>query len=391
MNPNKIYLSLILLLNFSILAFGQDTTAVEKKEERTFTFSGSIDTYLHSSLGIDQDAPGTSFANLNGFSIGMVNLIGSYQGEKIGFTADLVFGPRGYDAVFGPAYSFSANHPSFGQRIINQIFATLKLSDAVALNLGQFNTFVGMETITPVPNFHYSTSYLFTNGPFNHTGLRADFTFGGGMVAKLAILNPTDLVEFNPAETYTLGGQIGYANDNGSAYLNLLFGDPDGNDDTTGPAGNLFQADITTGWNFGETFYLGLNGSFRTIPNEVDTDDDPQQFYGVALYPKLTLSEHFALGLRAEYFVVNNYVGYDTEVVNGYTGVTTPFGLDTNGKGSVTAITLSGNYTIGDLRIIPEIRLDSMAEDTYVKDSETGELTKSITTFNLAAVYKFSK
>ena len=90
----------------------------------------------------------------------MVNLIASYSGEKAGFTADLVFGPRGQAAVFGTAS---------GQAIINQAFVFYKFSDKVTFNLGQFNTFVGYEVISPTVNFHYSTSYLFSWGPFNHT------------------------------------------------------------------------------------------------------------------------------------------------------------------------------------------------------------------------------
>ena len=45
-------------------------------------------------------APGSSFAQLPGFALGMANLVASYEGEKVGFVADLVFGPRGADAIF---------------------------------------------------------------------------------------------------------------------------------------------------------------------------------------------------------------------------------------------------------------------------------------------------
>ena len=69
--------------------------------EPTFNFSGTVDTYFRSSFTEDPVAPGTSFANLNGFALGMANFIVSYEGEKSGFVADVVFGPRGSDAVFG--------------------------------------------------------------------------------------------------------------------------------------------------------------------------------------------------------------------------------------------------------------------------------------------------
>ena len=338
-------------LLYSPLAFSQDEVVVE--EEPTFTISGSIDTYFHSSFGTDADAPATSFANLPGFGLGMANLIASYSGEKVGFTADLVFGPRGYDAVFANEYT--------DQRIVNQLFAYVKLGNAVTLNMGQFNTFLGYEVISPTINANYSTSYMFSYGPFSHTGLRADFDFGSGWVAKLAIMNPTDFVEFNPDDKYTLGGQLGYTNDNGGIWLNVLSGEqPDGTGEST------FQVDLTTGWNLTEAVYLGLNATSRTV--------DGAGFSGVAIYPKFTLSDAFALALRGEYFMVKE-------------GYIEPFALDGDGDGSVLAVTVSGNISVGNLMIIPEVRIDSTSEDTFPDGDE--EAKGSLGTFTLAAVYKF--
>lgn len=360
----------------------------DKQEEPTFKFSGSVDTYFHSSFGttngvFGNNAPSTSFADLKGFGLGMANLIASYGGEKVGFTADLVFGPRGRAAVFGSS-----------QGIVNQMYAYYKLTDKVTLNMGQFNTFLGYEVISPAVNFHYSTSYMFSWGPFNHTGLRADFDLGGGMVAKLAVMNPTDIVEFNPVDTYTLGGQIGHANDAGGVWLNFLYGDQDGtlkaedsafdeNGELITSAGSLFQVDLTTGWNLGEKFYLGFNTSYQTVAagegfiaegNLQDSDGDASTFMGVALYPKVSLSESFALGLRAEYL----------GVTNGHLGI---FALDDDGKGSVMGYTLSGNYKAGNLTFIPEFRIDMTSEDSFI-DAD-GNATSMMPTLNLAAVYKF--
>jgi hypothetical protein len=325
----------------------------------------------------------SAFANLKGFGLGMANLIASYGGEKAGFTADLVFGPRGTDAVFNASYT--------GQKIINQMYAYYKLSDKVTLNLGQFNTFLGYEVISPTLNFHYSTSYLFSYGPFTHTGLRADFDLGNGLVGKLAVMNPTDWLEFNPVNTYTLGGQIGHSSDAGGVWLNVLYGDQDGtlDEDDFDPAdpgasaGNTFQVDLTTGWNLGEKFYLGFNASmqstatgeaFDTTGEVEDVDGDATSFTGFAVYPKVTLSESFALGVRAEYFGVKK----------GHLGI---FDLDTEGDGSVTAFTLSGNYNVGGLTIIPELRIDTTSEESFL-DAD-GEATKSMTSLLVAAVYKF--
>jgi len=367
------------LLSAPLVASAQDST-------KTFTLSGSVDTYVHTSLGIRNGAsyaPSTSFSNLRGFGLGMVNLIGSYQGEKVGFTADLVFGPRGYDAVFANTYS--------NQRIVNQMFAYVKLGKAVTLNLGQFNTFLGYEVISPTLNFNYSTSYMFSWGPFNHTGLRADFDLGGGLIAKLAVMNPTDFVEFNPVKAVTLGAQVGYTNDNGGIWFNFLYGDQDGKlKDVSAPndtlsTGTLFQGDITTGWSISDAFYLGVNATYRTLAkgeqstaasqgDPITDTDSGQGFMGVAIYPKLTLSDNFALGLRAEYFAVKK-------------GYIAPFGLDAKGDGSVIDLTLSGNIKVGGLTIIPEVRIDKTSEDSYMDDD--GKAKDMIPSLTLAAVYKF--
>lgn len=357
----------------------------EEEAEPTFTLSGSLDTYFRTSFNTqnayygDAYAPSTSFADLKGFGIGMVNLIASYGGDKAGFTADLVFGPRGQAAVFGTAS---------GQAIINQAFAYYKFSDKVTLNLGQFNTFLGYEVISPTVNFHYSTSYLFSWGPFNHTGARLDVALPGGLVAKLAVMNPTDIVEFNPVNTFTLGGQIGKTSDKGGIWLNFLYGDQDGtlDSETVQPsdasAGNLFQGDVTLGYSLTEKFYLGFNASMQSVAageeadlngDIVDATGDAASFMGVAVYPKFTFSESFALGLRAEYFSVKN----------GHLGI---FGTDAEGNGSVMEFTLSGNYKMGGLTFIPEVRVDKTSEDSFYKGTEVKSLMPSLT---LAAVYKF--
>jgi hypothetical protein len=419
----KNVLSLLVVITLSVNAFAQETpvyasantndkekkkkeevksetttteSVKEEEAEPTFTLSGSIDTYFHTSFGSRNAssfstgyAPSTSFADQKGFSLGMVNLIATYSGEKAGFVGDLVFGPRGRAAVFGTAS---------GQAVINQAYAYYKFNDKVTLNLGQFNTFLGYEVISPAVNFHYSTSYMFSWGPFNHTGARLDFAGENGLVAKLAIMNPTDIVEFNPVNTYTLGAQIGKTSEKGGVWLNFLYGDQDGtlNEDDgslgtgDGSLGSLFQGDLTLGYNLSEKFYLGFNTSFQTIAagevvdnngTIIDSDGDATSFLGFAVYPKVTLSESFALGLRAEYFSIKNGHIIDSDG-NGL------FGLDANGNGNVMEFTLSGNYKVGGLTFIPEFRIDMTSEESFNKEFEAVD-SKMLPSLNLAAVYKF--
>jgi hypothetical protein len=231
---------------------------------------------------------------------------------------------------------------------------------------------------------------LFSWGPFNHTGARLDYAAENGFVAKLAIMNPTDLVEFNPVNTYTLGGQLGKTSDKGGIWLNFLYGDQDGtlNADNSQALdtsfGNLFQADVTLGYNLTDKFYLGFNASSQSVAagqevdisgDIVDSAGDASSFLGFAVYPKITLSESFSLGLRAEYFSIkNNHLSI--------------IGLDSNGDGDVIEFTLSGNYKVGGLTFIPEFRIDKTSEDSFFEGSITN-MKSVLPSMNLAAVYKF--
>ena len=97
-----------LAMLFSVfITFAQDSIpASEEAPKKKLSFSGSVDAYYRTNLGApnggeNSQTPNTSFANGNGFAIGMANAIISYEGKKVGAVADLVFGPRGTDAVFG--------------------------------------------------------------------------------------------------------------------------------------------------------------------------------------------------------------------------------------------------------------------------------------------------
>ncbi len=320
----------------------------EAAEEKKFSISGTVDAYYRANLnsansGANYSAPGSSFANLPGFALGMANVIASYEGEDVGFVADLVFGPRGTDAIFAsPLYSATGN-------IVNQLYVYWNVSDKVTLTFGNFNTFLGYEVISPAGNFNYSTSYLFSYGPFSHTGLKADFDLGSDWSLMLAVMNPTDITEFNPNGKYAYGAQLGYS----GQYLNLI--SDDGN----------FEIDYTGGFDLSEDFYLGINAAY------FDGADDTG-FAGGALYPQYKTSETFTLGLRGEYFVETGDFG----------AIGT--GLEDS---SVLALTLTGSATIGDLVIKPELRLDNASDDAFL-DTD-GASMKSLSSFVLAAVYSF--
>ena len=330
------------LLNKSILIaivalLTVSTYAQEEEPAPTFSVAGSIDTYFRSS----EAKPGTSFANLPGFSMGMANIIMSYEGEKSGFVADLVYGPRGADAVFNS--TGSAN-------IVNQLYAYLNLSDSFTITMGNFNTFLGYEVISPVANFNYSTSYMFSYGPFSHSGIKADLALSDDASLMLGILNSTDYTESQPiGEDFMIGVQLGLF----GQYINYLGG---------GTAG-VSQIDFTGGIDLGDSFFLGVNATSYS-------DDNDIEFSGFALYPQYTFSDSFALGARFESFSENGK------------------GLGALGvDGDNTSFTITGSITSGNLMIKPEIRMDS-ASSKFYKDAD-GVDTDSLSVFMVAAIYSF--
>ncbi|WP_343854303.1 porin [Algoriphagus jejuensis] len=387
-----------LLLIFCVaLSTYQMAFAQEEAEEETgsLTLSGSVDAYFRTNFnapnkGENFQAPASSFGNLPGFALGMANIIATYEGKKVGAVADLVFGPRGEDAVFGsPLY---AGGMAGSSQIVNQLYVYWNVSDKVTLTMGNFNTFLGYEVISPTANFNYSTSYMFSYGPFSHTGIKANFQLSDKFSFLAAVMNPTDMTEFNLVGTYTLGAQLGYTTDLGSTYLNFVYGDQDGTLDDDGTLiqdqsslGNTFQVDLTTGFDLSDKLYLGVNTTYNTTSSgEIfsgsdiqDVDGDGAGFYGFAGYLQTSPSDKFAIGLRGEYFGVFN---------DGLEGVV---GVDpTTGDGSVFAATLSGNIKVGgNLTLIPELRVDSMKEEFFVNKDLNG--SKGLASFLFAAVFAF--
>jgi len=333
----KKVLTLSMLFVASVLFAQEDT-------ENKLNFSGSVDTYYKTNL-TTTDAGSTSyessFADQTGFALGMANLIASYESGSTGAVADLAFGTRGLQAVGGDTDIF-----------INQLYAYWNVSDATTLTLGRFNTYLGYEVISPTGNFNYSTSYMFSYGPFSHVGLKADFALSDDFSLMLALMNVTD-TNNNLTGDYALGAQLGYA----GQFLNVYY---------DGGEGIGFEIDYTGGFDVSDDFYLGINAAYQ--------DNDGVGFYGVALYPQLALSDEFSLGLRGEYF---------QQLEDGGVLANLP------AEESILGLTLTGSYAVENLTIKPEIRLDSASTEIANFTDADGAASKSLAAFILGAIYSF--
>lgn len=319
---------------FTLLLASFTFFAIAQEEEPTLSISGTVDAYYQTYITSPDDvgtAFGTSFADETGFALGMANLVASYDLESTGVVADVVFGPRGDSAVGG--YN------------LNQLYAYWNVSEGTTLTMGRFNTYLGYEVISPAGNFNYSTSYMFSSGPFSMVGLKGDFTIGETSL-MLAIMNPTD-VNNNTTGGYALGAQFGYA----GQFLNLYYD----NDEVLG-----FEVDYTGGFDVDDELFIGINAAYQ-VSNDAG-------FYGVALYPQYTVSDNFAVGLRGELFGLHDDSDDDLP--------------------SVFSTTLTGSYTVENLTIKPEIRLDSWSELEPYTDND-GLATDSLAAFTIAAIYSF--
>ena len=314
----------------------------ETKEKKKLTISGSVDAYYQTYLTAPDNEEvsfGTAFADQSGFAIGMGNVIVKYEGEKVGAVLDLVTGPRGAAATF---------NSDIVDGIVNQAYVYWNVSEGTTLTFGRWNTFLGYEVIAPAANFNYSTSYLFSSGPFSHVGLKADFALSDDFSLMLAITNPWDTNNTSMTGEYALGAQLGFY----GQFLNLYY--------DSGEHGGLgFEIDYTGGFDITDSFFLGINTAYN--------NNDGSGFYGAALYPQYATSDRFSLGLRGEYFGLHGSDGDDP---------------------SVFATTLTGSYSIENLIIKPEIRLDSWSNSMPYIDND-GVAADNLAAFTVAAIYSF--
>lgn len=305
--------------------------------ETKLKVSGTVDTYY--STNLFTSSLGTngvlSDVKANGFGLGMINTVFTYEQSKTGIVADLAYGPR-------------ANAANAYNGAINQLYVYYQPTEKLKLTLGQFNTFYGYEVISPEVNFNYTVSNLFGAGPFSHSGLRVDYFHSDDVNFMVSVTNPHGITSGSNTTTdeYQIGFQFGYKNQ----YLNLIYGaDGFGFQD-------VLYFDYTGGYDFSDTFYLGINAAYS---NSKDADTG---YRGIALYFQKEFSKVFSAGFRPEYFKTSS----------------------NNVETSISAFTFTGNTHLSkNLKLTAELRYDTSKDIVLIsgKDDVTG--------FTLASIYTF--
>ncbi len=352
------------LLLLCVHAQDQDTT-------KSLTISGNADAYYRYNFAGNQSAPNnlTSFTNSqNSFELGMASLRADATAlsGKVGATVDLGFGRRAQEFSYNDGEVDNANG-FFSLNNIKQAFITYSPSSNLKFTMGKFGTHVGYELLDAPLNRNYSMSYMFTNGPFFHTGLKADIT-AGSVGFMLGVANYTDQ-STSTTSVKTALAQVsgGVADGKFKFYLNYVgFG---GSTDGVNPSGlkSLNQVDLVLLGTFSSTFNVGVNATIQNRKQVSGSPDPSGSWYGAAAYLNFDPSEKIGLTLRSEYV--------DDSKEDIYFGT------------NIFANTLSLNYKVGPLTIIPELRYETAGDEIYLDKDLTG--TKSSFTGILAAVFRF--
>ncbi|HEY4209758.1 MAG TPA: outer membrane beta-barrel protein, partial [Puia sp.] len=207
----------ILICSSTLAQTTASDTAKAAAPAPALSITGSADFYYRYNFN-KQVNDYTSFtASHNNFKLGMASVKLEHKTAKMDMVADLGFGPR--------AQEFAYNDNGIVQAI-KQLYISYSPTAWVKFTGGTWATHIGYEVLDAYANRNYSMSYMFTNGPFSHTGIKADLTFGksGFMIG---VSNPTDWRSVPEAyvNKKNLIAQYSYApNDNIKLYLNYVGG-----------------------------------------------------------------------------------------------------------------------------------------------------------------------
>jgi Putative beta-barrel porin-2, OmpL-like. bbp2 len=321
-------------------------------------FTGFADVYYRYDFAKTAGNNRTSFTNShNDFELGMVSAKLEHSLGNVGLVADIGFGKRAEEFAYTDANTRLA---------IKQLNLFYSFKNGLKITAGNWATHVGYELVDPYLNRNYSMSYMFSYGPFSHTGLKAEKSFGN-LGVMFGVANPTDFKSFSSGEKYAIGqlSTVGF-DEKLKIWLNYQGG-------KFNDSSRVNQVDLVLTAALADKFSIGLNGtvaSYQFMDNEKEFGD-PNNWWGTALYLNFDPKDWFGLTLRSEYYS-------DAKGLNVFSSV---------GGGSLIATTLSANFKAGSLTFIPEIRFENATEDIFT--DQDGVITGTAMSILMAGVYTF--
>ena len=327
---------------------------------KSLIISGSVDGYYRYNFNAPKGGATnnyTSFTNShNSFELGMATLRADATGlsGKVTATADLGFGRRAEEFSYN-----DGSHPT--SLAVKQLFVTYSPRSNLKFTMGKWATHFDIEVPDAFLNRNYSMSYLFSYGPFFHTGIKAEFTSGKSLF-MLGVANPTDYTFTTNSQKFIIAQfASGSKDDKFKFYLNYQGGNYA---DTV----KVNAVNLSAVYVISPKFNLNSNSSVKFSESKTGGKWNPsQKWWGTALYLNADPLKWFGWTLRGEYFDdKSNVLGFN---------------------GNVVAATLSGRFGVSNLTIIPELRVDNGSQEIFKKSDGTG--SKSTFSALLAFVYKF--
>ena len=328
----KLLISALLLFVCTDVLKAQDST-----KTGNLSITGSVDGYYRYNFHNAKDSARTnnytSFTNThNSFELGMASLRVDYIIGKVQAVADLGFGTRAEEFSYNDEGTMAA---------IKQAFVSYSPSDKIKFTMGKWFTHVGYEVPDAYLNRNYSMDYMFSYGPFFHTGIKMDVTPNNNIGFMIGVANPTDFSTASFAKKNFLAQVHLVTSDSKlKAYLNYV-----GGKDMSDAMVNQFDAVITG--TITSKFSIGYNGTIKSVEPDGGSSGS---LWGSALYLNYDPSSVFGLTARGEYFGDKDGVaGFGTNVYD---------------------FTLSGNIHISNLTIIPEFRIDGAGDPIFYKNTD---------------------
>ena len=345
----KISLTAI-LLSIIYTGFTQNDST---KANNTFIISGYIDGYFRYDFANAKEQTNnyTSFTNTqNKFALGMVSLKLEKTLNKLTSTIDVGFGKR--------AEEFSYNDQGF-MTLIKQAYLSYSITERLKVTAGKWGTHVGYELLDAPLKRNYSMSYGFSYGPFFHTGVKAEYALTGKSSIMLGIANPTDFVTAESNSKVILAQfSTKLFEDKTSVYVNYLGGN-------TGGDNNFSQFDLVLTNAISSKWAINYDGTIYSAKNS----DTKGSWTSNAFYVNYDPTNFLGFTYRTEFFNDNKALSAGA------------FGT------SINSNTLSMNYKIKKITLLPELRLDKAQKDIYY--SSDGNAVNTSMSFNLAAIFKF--
>jgi hypothetical protein len=227
--------------------------------------------------------------------------------------------------------------------LIEQAFATVRVTPQFSIDAGKFVTSASAEVIESNKNWLYSRSLLFTGVPLLHTGLRLNYAAIGNLATPELVLS-LQLVngwnndpDFGSDKTFGLNATYTPANQGLTVAATTYIGKEAGTDTWV-----LIDAVATK-----DIGSLSVGGNIDYLKTGTP------YWFGIAAMARYTLSDSFNLAARAEF--LNSSNGY---------ALTPTTALD----GNLYEFTGMGAWTVGkhyELRL--EIRADISDQQVFIK------------------------